>query len=499
MQDQEKILSALHRGEKVPLLRWVMGDTHTPVRTFYALREKGAKILLESVLQGERWGRYSFLGVRPRRTFRWLRDGTVVIHNSDGRKRTVKEPYPFSILREESRQKFLLPDPTLPRLLGGYMGYVGYGMVSFWEPTVPDNKEEPTPFPEALFYEIHQGILFDHLTQKMGIFTVLYPDEKRSPLEIFQEGEEEITLLFHHLESSRNLPIEISHSGKGIDFAPMISRHEFEEAVSYTREQILKGEAIQVVISQRFLAPFRGDPFLLYRALRVINPSPYLFYFEMDEGSFIGSSPEILVRKEGNRAIVRPIAGTRKRGKTIEEDLLLEKELLQDPKERAEHIMLLDLGRNDLGRVSEPSSVKVTASFVIERYSHVIHLVSQVESTLRKELDFLDLLRASFPAGTVTGAPKVRAMQLIEEVEKVRRGPYAGALGYVNYQGDMDFCILIRTLFHHGETLIAHTGAGIVADSEPGREYEETVNKAMALFKTVDLLKGIEGWLPSYL
>lgn len=485
------LLSALERGERAPLLRWLIADTHSPVTAFHALRQLPAVVLLESVEGGERWGRYSVIGVRPQRILFWDREGWVHEEREGKIFHHPPESPPLSTLRKIINQcPFFRPPGELPRFLGGFVGFVGYGLISRIEQKVPDRKPESLPFPEAFFYELDEAVLFDNVRLAVALLKVLHPDPTRRPEEILAEGEERLAELAEHLKHPHPLPPLAISSGEPLPpFEPMEEKGRFLRAVADAREAIRAGEAIQVVLSQRFKAGFTGDPFLLYRSLRIVNPSPYLFYFSTPRGDLIGSSPEILVRLEGNIATLRPIAGTRRRGRTPEEDDALAEELRNDPKEISEHVMLVDLGRNDLGKVALPGRVKLDEKLIIERYSHVMHLVSQVSAPLQQGLDFLDLFLATFPAGTVTGAPKIRAMQLIEELERIRRGPYAGALGYVSYDGNMDLCIIIRTLFSAGGELIAQTGAGVVADSNPEREYEETLNKARGLFVAYKLLE----------
>lgn len=488
---ESDLLSALDQRKRVPLLKWLIADTHTPVTAFHALRQLPAIALLESVEGGERWGRYSVIAVRPRRLLFWDREGTI--HEEKEGKRTSYPPDspPLSTLRRLVREfPFHRPSGELPRFLGGLVGFVGYGLVSKIEPKVPDDQPESLPFPEALFFEIDEAVLFDNIRHSVALLKILHPDPHKDPHQILEEGEERLEELACLLMKPHPLPpLSLKHGDPLPPFEPLQEKQAFLKAVEIAREAIRAGEAIQVVLSQRFKAGYSGDPFLLYRSLRIVNPSPYLFYFSTPNGELIGSSPEILTRLEGGMAIVRPIAGTRRRGKTPEEDRALAEELLHDPKELSEHVMLVDLGRNDLGRVAKPGTVRMDERLVIERYSHVMHIVSQVSAPLKEGADFLDLFLSTFPAGTVSGAPKIRAMQMIAELEPIRRGPYAGALGYVSYDGNMDFCIIIRTLFSTGGELFAQTGAGIVADSIPLREYEETLNKARGLFRAYKLLE----------
>ncbi|RMF15868.1 MAG: anthranilate synthase component I [Candidatus Dadabacteria bacterium] len=483
--DRQQLLDALASGHRTIVSRTVLADTDTPVSAFLKLRPAGAMALLESVEGGERWGRNSIICLQPRRIVRLMRNGEARL--DDEQLELPAGGTPLDALR-----RLTTPDAPLfptspeerPGFVGGWVGFLGYGAVHWIEPTVPDPLADLTPFPDGVFVECDTAVIFDNVRHATEIVAIAHPsdDAERS----LADAEARIEAVDALLRTSDLLvPAEPEPAN---EFAPVQSRASFEAGVDTLREAILAGDAIQIVLSQRFESAYRGDPFWLYRALRLINPSPYLFYLELDEGTLIGSSPEVLVRKQGPRATLRPIAGTRRRGRTPEQDLAMERELLADPKEIAEHVMLVDLGRNDLGRVSVPGSVRLTEKMVIERYSHVMHIVSNVESRVADGWTAVDLLAATFPAGTVSGAPKVKAMQLIAETEPVRRGPYSGAIGYFDYAGDMDTGILIRTFFHHGETLLLQAGAGIVADSRPELEYKETINKAAALFAAVEMV-----------
>jgi anthranilate synthase component 1 len=482
---------ALAEGRAVPVVRWVLADTETPVTAFAKLRALGACALLESVEGGERWGRLSVIGLTPRRQLRLHRDGSL--------QRDDDVPVPtddlFGELRRVLNETHLaVPDgEDLPAMLGGWVSFFGWGLVHRIEPSVPDAKPETMPFPEAVLLEFDRLVLFDNVRHAMAVVAVVHPDAARSPADLLDEGARSVDEVIAALQAPHGLAAT-PPPGDGVEFRAMQDKADFEAGVEAAREAILAGDAIQVVLSQRFEAPLRHAPLDVYRALRIVNPSPYLFFLELPEGTLIGSSPEVLVRLDGSRATVRPIAGTRRRGASPEADRDLELELLADPKEIAEHVMLVDLGRNDLGRVCSPGSVRVTEQMVIERYSHVMHIVSNVQGHLRPGSDAIDLLRATFPAGTVSGAPKVRAMQLIEEIEPIRRGPYAGSVGWFDYRGDCNTCITIRTLYAHGDRLTVHVGAGIVADSVPALEHEECLNKARGMFEAVRLLERGFDW-----
>jgi anthranilate synthase component 1 len=383
----------------------------------------------------------------------------------------------------------------LPRFYGGLVGYIGYDMVRYFE-SIPDEHRPGLELPDMFFMVSDTVVIFDNLKGKIKVVSNTHVKNK-SPEDAYREAEEKIEDIIERLRQSemrsqKNRSMfdiqrstkDFEHLGYGSSF---VTKESFENAVLRGKDYIMSGDIVQVVLSQRFERETYVNPFDIYRALRVINPSPYMYYIDTGDAKLVGSSPEILVRLEGRKVILRPIAGTRKRGETEEEDSVLEEELKKDPKEIAEHIMLVDLGRNDVGRVAEIGSVKVTELMNVEKYSHVMHLVSNVEGTLKDGLDAFDVLRACFPAGTVTGAPKVRAMEIIEELEPMRRGPYAGAVGYLSYSGNMDTCITIRTLVIKDNKVYVQAGAGIVADSVPDREYIETVNKAMGMMRAVDM------------
>lgn len=488
---QEFRRRALAEGRAVPLVRWVLADTETPVTAYAKLRSLGACALLESVEGGERWGRLSVIGLNPRRRLRLHRDGVL----QAGESLSAPAADLFGELRAAlTATRLAVPDgEDLPAMLGGWVAFFGWGLVHRIEPSVPDDKPEPMPFPEAVLLEFDRLVLFDNVRHAMAVVAVVHPEASRTPADLLDAGARAIDEVIAVLQGPHGL-VATPPISDAVEFRALQDKADFEAGVEMARNAILAGDAIQVVLSQRFEAPLRHAPLDVYRALRIVNPSPYLFFLELPEGTLIGSSPEVLVRLDDGRATVRPIAGTRRRGASPEADRELEQELLADPKEVAEHVMLVDLGRNDLGRVCSPGSVRVTEKMVIERYSHVMHIVSNVQGHLRPGADAVDLLRATFPAGTVSGAPKVRAMQLIEEIEPLRRGPYAGSVGWFDYRGDCNTCITIRTLYAHGDRLTVHVGAGIVADSVPELEHEECLNKARGMFEAVRLLERGFDW-----
>jgi anthranilate synthase component 1 len=470
------------QGNLIPVYREILGDLETPVSAYKKLRGQGCSFLLESVEGGEKWGRFSFLGLNPSLMF-YVEDGQAVIQRQGRRETLDPAADPFEHLRRVLAGFNPVATPGLPRFWGGLVGYLGYDMVRYIE-RLPA-RTPPIDMPEARLMLADNLLIFDNLRQTIKILALVHLDRETSLQEQYDRAAGAIDLITDRLR----LPVPLSEAGPPSVRPPLksnLSRERFEDMVRQGKEYIAAGDVIQVVLSQCFSTPLRHDPFDLYRALRLINPSPYMFYLDQGEMKLVGASPEILVRLEEGQINYRPIAGTRPRGATDAEDQALEAELLADPKERAEHLMLVDLGRNDVGRVARIGTVKVPELFGIERYSHVMHIVSQVEGELAPERDGLDLLKSTFPAGTVTGAPKVRAMEIIEELEPTRRGPYAGAVGYLSFTGNLDFCITIRSFTIHQGQVYLQVGAGIVADSDPATEFQETVNKGLALMRALD-------------
>ncbi|MBI1812063.1 MAG: anthranilate synthase component I, partial [Nitrospirae bacterium] len=473
-------------GNLIPVYREILADFDTPVSAFLKIG-KSPSFLLESVVGGEKWARYSFLGTNPSKVIKGRGKKMEIIER--GRKPVVFEAEdPVDVLKREIALYKPVDVPGLPRFSGGLVGYMGYDMVRFFE-RVPDSKKPGIDLPDMFFMLADTMLIFDSLKQKIKIVSNVHVDGK-SPAKAYKEAVEKIDAITEKLKSAK---LKVKNS-KGKKQKPVNkfkssfkTKEAFEKAVLKSKEYIAAGDIFQVVLSQRFERKSDVKPFDVYRALRVINPSPYMYYIDTGDAEIAGSSPEILVRVEDKKIVLRPIAGTRRRGETEAEDKALEEELKKDPKEMAEHIMLVDLGRNDVGRVAEKGSVNVTELMAVERYSHVMHMVSNVEGKLEKNLDAFDVLRACFPAGTVTGAPKVRAMEIIDELEPIKRGPYAGSVGYFSYSGNMDTCITIRTLIIKDGKVYVQAGAGIVADSVPEREYTETVNKAMGMMKAVEM------------
>lgn len=472
-------------GNLIPVYRETLADLDTPVSAFMKLGESPA-FLFESVEGGETWARYSFLGLRPSKTIKgW---GRRIEVSGDGGTEHFETEDPIEFLRETMSAFKAVEVEGLPRFFGGLVGYLGYDTVRFIEDLPEKEWEHRLDMPDIYLMLTDTMLVFDNLRQKIKVVSNVHLQEGDDPEGAYREAVEKIDSIIERLRrpvsASKEAPAEVETGEFVSSFGP---KEKFEAAVERCKEYVKAGDIIQVVLSQRFQRPSALDPFSMYRALRVINPSPYMYYIDTGEAQLVGSSPEILVRLEGSEITLRPIAGTRKRGATEAEDLTLEEELRNDPKEVAEHIMLVDLGRNDVGRVAKIGSVRVSELMAVERYSHVMHMVSNIKGELLDGLDSFDVLRASFPAGTVTGAPKVRAMEIIDELEPVRRGPYAGAVGYFSYSGSMDMCITIRTLVTKDGVVYMQAGAGIVADSVPEREYEETVNKAAGMMKAVDI------------
>ncbi len=468
--------------------RILSADCLTPPGVFSRLVERGDCFMFESAEGGEQWGRYSILGISPAcrasaegsHTRLYFRDGHEEIYQGDM----------LAWLREHVLDQAFLPVDDLP-FAGGAVGYFGYQLVSRFE-DIPANLPDPVGAPESAYLLVDRFMVFDNLKGTLTCCVRLPADQQDEADTVLDRME--ASLNEGEMASVLKLDADLSMSEAAV---AQTTQEDYEAAVRAAREYILAGDIFQVVLSQRFSKPLTCAPFDIYRAVRHINPSPYLFYLHIGDTILVGSSPEILVRREMDKAVVRPIAGTRPRGKTPAEDKALEEELLADAKELAEHVMLVDLGRNDLGRVCEYGSVELTESMIIERYSHVMHIVSQVEGTMREDADTLDLLAATFPAGTVSGAPKVRAMEIIHELEPVARGPYAGTVGYIGFGGQrMDTAIAIRTAVIHGGEIHIQAGAGIVADSVPENEHRECVNKAMAMFRAVELAEAQQGNKP---
>ena len=475
----------LARGDLlVPVTREIFSDLDTPVSAFLKIDDGEYGFLLESVEGGEKWGRYSFLGSRPSGIFR--AKGRRVEMTRDGEREVHEDVDPLEFLERELAKRRAVPIPGLPRFTGGAVGYFGYDVVRHVE-HLPSPRDEDPSVPDALFLFSDVVTIFDNHTHTLKVVTHArgWGDAEAEYAAAKERLDAEVERLLRPIER-RGAPA----AGLSSEIQSSWSREGFEKAVDDVKEYIRAGDVFQVVLSHELSVPVQSDPFDAYRALRVVNPSPYMYYLKLGDQAVVGSSPEVLVRQEDGVVEVRPIAGTRPRASDATEDRELEQELLADEKERAEHIMLVDLGRNDVGRVSRFGSVEVNELFQVERYSQVMHLVSNVRGKLRSGMTPLEVVRACFPAGTVSGAPKVRAMEIIDELEQSGRGIYAGAVGYFDLHGNSDLCITIRTLFIKDGVARLGVGAGIVADSVPSREYEETMNKGKALLLALERAEG---------
>ncbi len=466
---------------RIPLFREVLADLDTPLSTYLKIADRPYSYLFESVQGGEKWGRFSIIGL-PARTVVKVHGRRVCVEE-DGEvveAREVDDPLAWV---SEFQARFRVPAvPGLPRMNGGLVGYFGYDTIAYIEPRLANpGKPDALGTPDILLMVSDRLVVFDNLAGKLFLIVHVHADEAA-----FKAGLHELDMLEVRLRNAASYPmVRVPREVAEQDFVSGFSEAGYKAAVGRARQYIIDGDVMQVVLSQRMSVPFAARPLDLYRALRCLNPSPYMYFLDLGDFHIVGSSPEILVRLEGGEVTVRPIAGTRPRGADEEEDAALEAELLADPKELAEHLMLIDLGRNDAGRVSRIGSVRVTEEMLVERYSHVMHIVSNVQGRLREGLDAIDALRAAFPAGTVSGAPKIRAMEIIDELEPVKRGVDSGAVGYLSWSGDMDTAIAIRTAVIKDGQLHIQVGAGIVYDSDPEREWEETLNKGRAMFRAV--------------
>ena len=486
MIHEEFLRLAAEGYNRIPLACETIADFDTPLSIYLKLADAPNSYLLESVQGGEKWGRYSIIGL-PARTVLRVHDHSVVV-STDGievERHECADPLEFV---ENFKARYSVPTiPGLPRFNGGLVGYFAYDSVRYVEPKLAGGVNPDTlGTPDILLMVSDAVVVFDNLAGKMHAIVLADPAEP----DAFERGQAQLQSILHKLRQpfTPRLGVDLNKaSGEEPAFRSSFSREDYERSVNAIKDYILAGDCMQVVISQRMSIPFKAAPIDLYRALRCINPTPYMYFFNFGDFHVVGSSPEVLVRVEDNLVTVRPIAGTRPRGATEEADLALEEDLLSDAKEVAEHLMLIDLGRNDTGRVSEIGSVKLTEKMVIERYSNVMHIVSNVTGELKKGLTSMDALRAILPAGTLSGAPKIRAMEIIDELEPVKRGVYGGAVGYYAWNGNMDTAIAIRTAVIKNGELHVQAGAGIVADSVPALEWEETLNKRRAMFRAVAL------------
>ncbi len=486
--NQNEFMLISQKGEYTPVYDEYSASLETPLSVFLKVRQGNYSFLLESVERGQNVGRYSFIGTNPYGIFS-AEDGKVYI-TENKITNVQKSDDPLVELEKIMKKNKYKSIPGMQGFTGGAVGYLGYDMMRYFE-DIPSHKNGQAEFPECMFMFFDTVILYDHVRQVIQIIT--YEKATEDPASDYKNAVGRIAEIKKRMDApiKKTFSKNKTNESKKLEYMSNMKPDDFHEMVKRAKNYIEKGDIFQVVLAQRLLVEVRHDPVEIYRELRSLNPSPYMFFLHMDKISLVGSSPEMLVKVEKEQVEIRPIAGTRPRGDNAEKETLLEKELIRDEKEKAEHLMLLDLGRNDLGRIASYNSVRVDRFMEIEKYSHVMHLVSKVIAELSEKQNCFDVLRACFPAGTVSGAPKIRAMQIIDELEQDVRGPYAGAVGYINYNGDMDTCITIRTLIIKGNKGYIQAGAGIVADSDPQREYIETLDKAKALLKAVEKVEGV--------
>lgn len=481
---------------RIPVVKKILADLDTPLSAYLKLAKGAYSYLLESVQGGEKWGRYSIIGLPAQEIIkvfgytieRWQHNKLIeTIETTDPLQWIATYQKIFKVAPLEEEEK-------LPRFTGGFTGYFGYDTIRYVESRLAKNHlPDALKTPDILLMLSEEVLVFDNLGGRLFLIVHTNPDEENALEKAEQRLEELSTQLKKPLQEHHNIIEGSRNKTQEQDFISGFTKQGYEQAVEKSKQYILDGDIMQVVLSQRLSVPISAEPLDIYRVLRCLNPSPYMYYLNLDEFHIVGSSPEILVRLEQNEITVRPIAGTRPRGKTLSEDIVLEVDLLDDPKERAEHLMLIDLGRNDIGRVAKVGTVKLTDQMIIERYSHVMHIVSNVVGELNDGLNNIDVLKVTFPAGTLSGAPKIRAMEIIDELEPVKRGIYGGAIGYLAWNGDMDLAIAIRTAVIKDKTLHIQAGAGIVADSIPEKEWEETMNKARAMIRAVEIAQaGVE-------
>jgi anthranilate synthase component 1 len=477
---------------RIPITREVLADLDTPLSAYLKLANGAYSYLFESVHGGEQWGRYSIIGL-PCQTVIKITGKQISLEKNGKKEQTITHENPLLWI-EQFKDSYKVPDIAhLPRFSGGLVGYFGYETIAYIEPRLGNSrKPDPLGNPDIVLMVSEEMLVFDNLSGKLLLLTHANPGENQA----YERAQARLNDLSYKLREIQARPAKHPAPKKvnESDFVSGFTQQGFEEAVRRAKEYITDGDIMQVVLSQRLSIPYTAEPLNLYRALRCLNPSPYMFFLNLGDFHIVGSSPEILVRLEDNIVTVRPIAGTRRRGATHEQDLALEKELLADPKEIAEHLMLIDLGRNDTGRVAEVGSVQLTDKMIVERYSHVMHIVSNVIGRLKPGKNAFDVLAATFPAGTVSGAPKIRAMEIIDELEPVKRGVYSGAIGYIAWSGNLDTAIAIRTAVIKNNMLHIQAGAGIVYDSIPRNEWDETMNKGRAIFRAVSMAEaGLEG------
>ena len=487
MTEQEFSALAARGFNRIPVTLELLADVDTALSVYLKLGNLPYSYLLESVVGGERFGRYSFIGLPAKKRIRVV-GRSITLEDDHGVIEQV-EGDPLAYIEQYQAQFRAAPKEGLPRFCGGLVGYFGYETIRYIERKL-DKPDKPDVIgaPDILLLQSEELAVVDNLSGKLYLVVYADPAEQGA----FAKAQQRLQELRGKLRQPVQMPYQ--YRTEKTEAKSEFGEAAFKAAVEKTKQYIYNGDCMQVVIAQRMSQRFDANPISLYRALRTLNPSPYMFYYDFGDFHVVGASPEILVRRENETVTVRPIAGTRPRGKTREQDLALAEELLSDPKEIAEHVMLIDLGRNDVGRVSQTGSVKLTDKMVIERYSHVMHIVSNVDATLKPNMSNMDILRATFPAGTVSGSPKVRAMQIIDELEPSKRGVYSGAVGYLGFNGDMDVAIALRTAVIKDKTLYVQAGAGIVADSVPQSEWEETLNKARAVIRAAEMVQnGLDG------
>ena len=492
----DEFLKFAVQGNLIPVTRRILADLETPLSAYRKIRGQGESFLFESVEGGEHLGRYSFVGCNPRAVIKQtgscievIENGKVVESFMVGAAATAHGSVVrdgLEVIERVMKKYRAVAVPGLPRFTGGAVGFIGYEFIHDVEPVVPRSQHDELKTPVMYFLVADQLLIFDRVQQTITVLVNAILDDAESPEEAYENATSEIERIVSLLEQpSEHAAVVVTNDFPAVEFQSNQTKEKFFANVEASKKFITAGDIIQVVGSQRFSAPVTASPLDIYRAVRNVNPSPYLFLLELDGFALVGASPELHVRCEEGKVEIRPIAGTRRRGKNEAEDAVLEKELLADPKERAEHVMLVDLARNDIGRVCDFGSVAVKDLMFIERYSHVMHIVSQVEGKLAADKTNYDLMRATFPAGTVSGAPKIRAMQIISELEQTTRGTYAGCVGYFSFNGNLDTCITIRTALIKDGKAYVQAGGGWVNDSTPEGEYQETINKSMAMRKAI--------------
>ena len=475
----------MDKQTKIPVSREILADMETPLSVYRKLANCSYSYLFESVEGGEKWARYSLIGLKADRVIKIIKN-QIEIHQDGSLYETFISQDPLEYIDQLQKSFVLKEDPNLPKFNGGLVGFFSYDCVRYIEDRLSNSTPQDTlGTPDALFMVSEEVAVFDNLKNKLHLIKLINSkDELKDAEKRLDDLEEKLKkpLVYEDFKKPEK---SISES----DFISGFGEEDFKESVLKAKKYIEEGDIMQVVCSQRMSIPFTADPVALYRSIRQLNPSPYMYYLNLEDFHIVGSSPEILARLEDNKVTVRPIAGTRRRGKDEKDDLDMEEDMVNDPKEIAEHLMLIDLGRNDVGRIATPGSVEVTEQFGVERYSHVMHMVSNVEAEIKNGLSAIDLFKATFPAGTVSGAPKIRAMEIIDEFEPVKRGIYGGAIGYLSWQGNMDMAIAIRTAVIKDEVLYIQAGGGWVADSVPELEWKESLNKGRAIFKAAEMVQ----------